>query len=152
MVTLEAMGGRGRALGRCRRRGIPPLDQPGAFGPNEQGDGGHGRLETRRVWSTAALEGVVAGKRGPGRTSLVLVESIRQLGDEARVERRYDLRSLPGTTDKDAPRLPRVMRTQGAIENRVPGGLDVAMGEAVNRTRKGESAQHLALLRKLALN
>jgi hypothetical protein len=30
--------------------------------------------------------------------------------------------------------------------------LDVAMGEDTNRTRAGESAQNLALIRKLALN
>ena len=30
--------------------------------------------------------------------------------------------------------------------------LDVAMGEDANRTRAGESAQNLALIRKLALN
>ena len=30
--------------------------------------------------------------------------------------------------------------------------LDVAMGEDTNRARKGESAQNLALIRKLALN
>jgi hypothetical protein len=34
-----------------------PLDHPGACGRAEQVDGGHGRLETRRVWSTEALEG-----------------------------------------------------------------------------------------------
>jgi DDE_Tnp_1-associated/Transposase DDE domain len=44
-------------------RGSPPLDQPGAFGCVEQVDGGHGRIETRRVWSTEALEGVISGER-----------------------------------------------------------------------------------------
>ena len=38
------------------------------------------------------------------------------------------------------------------MENRVHGVLDVAMAEDSNRTRKGESAQNLALMRKLALN
>jgi predicted transposase YbfD/YdcC len=99
-----------------------------------------------------ALEGRVSGERWPGLTSLVMVESIRQLGDEARVERRYYLSSLPGATDDDAQRLNRVIRTPWEIENRVHWVLDVAMEEDVNRTRKGESAQNLALIRKLALN
>lgn len=68
------------------------------------------------------------------------------------MERRYDPRSLPGATDEDAQRLNRVIRTHWEIENRVHGVLDVAMGEDVNRTRKGASAQNLALIRKLALN
>jgi predicted transposase YbfD/YdcC len=133
-------------------RGSHLLEQPVAFGHDEQVDGGHGRIETRRVWSTEALAGIVSGERWPGLTSLVRVESIRQLGDEARVERRYYLSSLPGATDDDAQRLNRVIRTHWEIENRVHWVLDVAMGEDVNRTRKGESAQNLALIRKLALN
>jgi predicted transposase YbfD/YdcC len=133
-------------------RGPHPLDEPVVFGYNEQVDGGHGRIETRRVWSTAALEGVVSGERWPGLTSLVMVESIRQLGEEESREWRYYLSALPGRTDADAERLNRVIRTHWEIENRVHWVLDVAMGEDNNRTRKGESAQNLALIRKLALN
>ena len=133
-------------------RGAHPLDQPVACGRAEEVDGGHGRIETRRVWSTEALEGVSAGERGAGLTSLVRVASIRQLGEEESVERRYYLSSLPGATDEDAQRLNRVIRTHWEIENRVHWVLDVAMGEDVNRTRKGESAQNLALIRKLAMN
>lgn len=60
--------------------------------------------------------------------------------------------SLPGTTAHDAKRLNRVIRTHWESENRVHGVWDVAMGEDANRTRKGESAQNLALMRKLALH
>ena len=133
-------------------RGSHPLDQPVSWGHAEQVDGGHGRIETRRVWSTEALEGLISGERWPGLTSLVMVESRRQLGDEESVERRYYLSSLPGATDADAQRLNHVIRTHWEIENRVHWVLDVAMGEDINRARKGESAQNLALIRKLALN
>jgi predicted transposase YbfD/YdcC len=133
-------------------RGAHPLDQPVAYGRAEQVDGGPGRSATRRVWSTAALEGVLSGERWAGLTSLVMGASIRQLGEEARVERRDYLSSLPGAPDEAAQRLNRVIRTHGEIDNRVHWVLDVAMGAAVNRTRKGESAQNLARIRKLALN
>jgi predicted transposase YbfD/YdcC len=133
-------------------RGPPPLDPPAVFGDEAQVDGGHGRIETRRVWSTEALGGVVSGERGPGLTSLVMVESIRPLGAKERVAQRYSLSSLPGETDDDAKRFNQVIRPHGEIENRVHWVLDVAMGEDGNRARKGESAQHLALMRKLALN
>jgi len=133
-------------------RGPHPLDQPIMFGYNEQVDGGHGRIETRRVWSTEGLEGIVTGERWPGLTSLVMVESSRQLGDKESLEWRYYLSSLPGGTDAAAARLNRVIRTHWEIENRVHWVLDVAMGEDSNRARKGESAQNLALIRKLALN
>jgi predicted transposase YbfD/YdcC len=132
--------------------GAHPLDQPVACGHAEQVDGGHGRIETRRVWSTEAHEGVISGERWAGLHSLVMVELIRQLGEEESVERRYSLSSLPGGTDEDAQRLNRVIRTHWQIENRVHWVVDVAMGEDVNRTRKGESAQNLALIRQLALH
>jgi predicted transposase YbfD/YdcC len=54
--------------------------------------------------------------------------------------------------DEDAKRLSEVIRTHWEIENRVHWVLDVAMGEDTNCTRAGESAQSLALTRKLALN
>jgi predicted transposase YbfD/YdcC len=104
------------------------------------------------VWSTDAREGVISGERWAGRTRLVLVASSRQLGEEDSGERRDYLSSLPGETAEEAPRVNRVIRPHGEIENRGHWVLDVAMGEDVNRTRKGESAPNLALIRKLALN
>ena len=68
------------------------------------------------------------------------------------MEQRYYISSLPGATQADAQRANRVIRTHWEIGNRVHWVLDVAMGEDSNRTRNGESAQNLALIRKLALN
>jgi predicted transposase YbfD/YdcC len=133
-------------------RSPQPLDQPVTLGYDEQVDGDHGRIEIRRVWSTPIPEGVESCARWPGLTSAVMVESIRQLGEAESVEQRYYISSLPGTTQADAQRANRVIRTHWEIENRVHWVLDVAMGEDSNRTRNGESAQNLALIRKLALN
>jgi predicted transposase YbfD/YdcC len=94
-----------------------PLEQPVVFGYDEQVDGGHGRIETRRVWSTEALEGIVSSERWPGLTSLVMVESIRQLGEEESREWRYYLSALPGHTDTAAQHLHRVIRTHWEIES-----------------------------------
>lgn len=134
------------------RRGPHPEDEAVVLGYDAQVDGGHGRIETRKVWSTEALEGLSTCERWPGLTTLVLVESTRQVAAQASMERRYYISSLPGTTDEDAKRLGGVIRTHWEIENRVHWVLDVAMGEDANRTRAGESAQNLALIRKLALN
>jgi predicted transposase YbfD/YdcC len=133
-------------------RGPHPVDHEVVLGYDAQVDGGHGRIETRKVWSTEALDGLSACERWPGLTTLVLVESTRQVADQERIERRYYISSLPGTTDDDAKRLSGVIRTHWEIENRVHWVLDVAMGEDTNRTRAGDSAQNLALIRKLALN
>lgn len=133
-------------------RGPHSLDEEVVRGYDEQVDGGHGRIETRKVWSTEALAGLGTCERWPGLATLGMVEATRQLGDQESIERRYYISSLPGTTDHDAKRLNGVIRTHWEIENRVHWVLDVAMGEDTNRTRQGESAQNLALLRKLALN
>jgi predicted transposase YbfD/YdcC len=133
-------------------RGPHPLEQEVVLGYDEEVDGGHGRIEIRKVWSTEALEGLGACERWPGLTTLVMVESTRQVSDQESLERRYYISSLPGATDDNAKRLNRVIRTHWEIENRVHWVLDVAMGEDTNRTRTGESAQNLALIRKLALN
>ena len=133
-------------------KGPQPLDAEVVLGMDEQVDGGHGRVETRQVWCTSALEGVVSCERWPGLTSLVMVESSRHIGGQDEVEQRYYISSLPGASDGDAKRLNSVIRTHWEIENRVHWVLDVAMAEDTNRTRKGESAQNLALVRKLALN
>ena len=134
------------------RKGPHALDEEIVLGADEQVDGGHGRVETRQVWCTSALEGVVSCTRWPGLTSLVMVESTRHISGQDEVEQRYSISSLPGATDADAKRLNDVIRTHWEIENRVHWVLDVAMAEDTNRTRQGASAQNLALIRKLALN
>jgi predicted transposase YbfD/YdcC len=133
-------------------KGPHAIDEEVVFGYDEQVDGGHGRVETRKVWCTHALEGVVACERWPGLTSLVMVESTRHLSGQDHLEHRYYISSLPGATDADAKRFNGIIRTHWEIENRVHWVLDVAMAEDSNRTRPGESAQNLALIRKLALN
>ena len=125
-------------------RGPHPVDEAVVLGYDAQVDGGHGRLETRQVWSTEALEGLGACACWPGLTTWVLVESSRQVADQESRERRYDMRSLPGTPDDKAKRWSRVIRTPWAIENRVQWVLDVALGEETNRPRGGESTQNLA--------
>ena len=132
-------------------RGPHPGDEAVGLGYDEQVDGGHGRIETRKVWSTEALAGLGTCERWPGLAPLVMVEATRQIGDQASREQRYYLSSLPGTTDNDAKRLNGGIRTHWEIENRVHWVLDGAMGEDTNRPRKGESAQNLAVIRKLAL-
>jgi predicted transposase YbfD/YdcC len=133
-------------------KGPHPIDTEIRFGYNEQVDGGHGRVETRKVWCTPALESLVSGARWPGLMSLVMVESTRYINGQDHLEQRYYISSLAGATDADAKRFNGVIRTHWEIENRVHWVLDVAMAEDSNRTRKGESAQNLALMRKLALN
>ena len=69
-------------------RGPHPLEEAVVLGYAAQGDGGHGRLETRKVWSTAALEGLATCERWPGLATWVMGEATRQIGDQDSLERR----------------------------------------------------------------
>lgn len=129
-----------------------PADQPVEVGTDEEVDGGHGRIETRRVTSTEQLEGLASCERWPELRTVVRVESIRQIGEKRSLEHRYYISSLGGATDQEAQRLNRVIRTHWEIENKVHWVLDVAMREDENRARKDHSAENLALIRKLVLN
>jgi predicted transposase YbfD/YdcC len=133
-------------------KGPHPRDQEGVLGDDAQVDGGHGRLETRQVWSTAAREGLGAWARWPGLTTWVLVASTRQVSNQGRRARRYDISALPGPTDDEAKPWSRVIRPPWELANRVHGVLAVAMGEETHRPRAGERAQHLAFIRTLALH
>jgi hypothetical protein len=123
--------------GVCRRGPHPtsPASDPapcaGAPPPHHHADAAWRGAAWGRECTRGARPGGVAPERGAQRS---------------------DLRSLPGATDADAPRCDRVMRRQGAIANRGPGGLEVALGEEGPRARQGASAPPLAWRRQLALH
>jgi predicted transposase YbfD/YdcC len=107
-------------------------------GRREHTDGGHGRVETRRVWVTDEVSwlgqdllGQWAGLPGG---SVAVVESVRQdLGDlsgKVTAERRYFISSLPGT---DAGRMADAVRGHWAVENKLHWQLDVSFREDERR-------------------
>lgn len=115
-------------------------------------DGGHGRVEERELLASEELEGLASTHRWPGIKSVERVTSYRHIKDHTSVEKRYYISSLPARTPQQAKRLNTLIRAHWQIENRVHWVLDVAMDEDINRTRKGHSAENLALIRKLVLN
>jgi predicted transposase YbfD/YdcC len=126
-------------------------------GYREHTDGGHGRVETRRVWVTDEvnwLGGELLGQwAGLGSGSIAVVESVRQdLGDltgQVTTERRYFISSLPGT---DADRMAEAVRGHWAVENKLHWQLDVSFREDERRIRKGHGAENYSRLCRLALN
>lgn len=112
---------------------------------------GHGRIETRRCWSISAdeeLDYVDEHKRWPGLSSVVMVTSEREVGDQVSVETRYYISSLKGSARK----LLEATRTHWGIENSVHWILDVAFDEDRSRVRKNHAPQNLAIIRHIALN
>jgi predicted transposase YbfD/YdcC len=126
-------------------------------GYREHTDGGHGRVETRRVWVTDEVswlgDELLSQWAGLAGGSVAVVESVRQdLGDpsgKVTTERRYFISSLSGT---DAARMADAVRGHWAVENKLHWQLDVSFREDERRIRKGHGAENYSRLCRLALN
>jgi len=56
---------------------------------------GHGRIETRRCWTTGQTEWLRQRHDWPGLQSIAVVDCRRQVGEQVSVEQRYFISSLP---------------------------------------------------------
>jgi predicted transposase YbfD/YdcC len=114
----------------------------------ETGEKDHGRLETRRYHQSAELDWFADRTEWEGLRSVGMVESIREIGEQRTVERRYYLMSVPLGVESFA----RAARGHWGVENKVHWVLDVCFREDQSRARAGHAAENLATLRRLALN
>jgi predicted transposase YbfD/YdcC len=109
----------------------------------------HDRRETRHA-TVIRDTSVAAASRFPGVVALGRITSRRRPhgGPAPKPLVRYFLLSkyIP------AKRLLQTVRSHWGIENRLHWVLDVVFGEDGNRTRKDNSPENLAILRRLALN
>ena len=115
-------------------------------------DGGHGRVETRRVWVCwdPSLLGELA-QQWPNLKSLVLVERTREMDNgPASVELSYYISSLDRRTR--AKRLAGHIRGHWGVENNLHWQLDVSFREDERRIRKGHGAENFSRLCRIALN
>ncbi len=108
----------------------------------------HGRIETRRYWQSNQIEWFEERKAWEKLTSFGMVESIREINGETSVERRYYLSSL----ENSITQLAGAVRNHWRVENSLHWVLDVTFKEDDSRARSGNSAQNLAILRRLAVN
>ena len=108
----------------------------------------HGRIETRRYYQSDQLEWFADRVQWEGLRSVGMVEAIREVGKQRRVERRYYLSSLPLGVETFA----RAVRGHWTVENQLHWVLDVQLREDHSRARTGYAAENLATRRRLALN
>jgi predicted transposase YbfD/YdcC len=114
-------------------------------------DGGHGRIETRRLWvcwNTSCL-GELAGQ-WPGIKSIILVERTRDVDGQVSTELSYYISSLDRRTR--AKRLAGHIRGHWRVENNLHWQLDVSFREDERRIRKGHGAENFSRLCRIALN
>jgi predicted transposase YbfD/YdcC len=117
---------------------------------HESTDGGHGRIDTRRVWATDQIDWLRGRSDWKGLISVAVVESTRRLigTGKSSTERRYFISSLPCTSGE---RFARLIRNHWSIENTQHWSLDMAFNEDQSRVRKDHGDQNLAVLRRIAL-
>jgi predicted transposase YbfD/YdcC len=109
---------------------------------------GHGRQEKRTVYAMGVPAGL-AGKEGwPDLKKLILVYRERREGVKVSEEFSYYLSSRDG----DAGEFGRIIRLHWGIENGLHWVLDVTFGEDANRTKSGDGAENLGLLRRLIVS
>jgi len=114
-------------------------------------DKDHGRIEVRECWTTSDpdyLRYIATLSNWEGLQSIGVVQSMRRIGQERTVTRRYFISSL----ESNAKLLLHAVRTHWEIENKLHWVLDVAFREDDCRVRKGNGAQNFAVLRHIAMN
>jgi predicted transposase YbfD/YdcC len=116
---------------------------------HEEVNKGHGRVETRRIWTTQWIDWYSARSDWAGLKSFVCVESIRTTDDHTSTARRYYISDLGG---QDAKTMLQYVRGHWGIENKLHWSLDVSFREDDLRNRVGHSAENFSRIRRLALN
>jgi predicted transposase YbfD/YdcC len=122
-----------------------------AISSDEEWEYDHGRYEERdceileasKVWTNDFCE------EWEGMKTLVKVKSKRRLGDKTSEETRYYISS---EEVKNAVYYNRLARGHWSIENQLHWHLDVTFNEDSCRARRGNAAENLSAMRKVALH
>jgi predicted transposase YbfD/YdcC len=115
----------------------------------EDVDGGHGRVETRRCWTSSDLGGLDREGAWKGLATVACVECVRETPVSSSTQRHYYISSLAG---KSAAEMLGLIRSHWEIENSLHWRLDVQFNEDQCRIRKGHAAENFSRLRRWALN
>ena len=112
-------------------------------------NGGHGRIEERRIWATPEVGWFAEKDKWKNLRSLIRVQAKRTVGNETSQEYHYYISSLPAN---DPARLLAYIRGHWGIENNVHWCLDINFREDDCRIRQGHAAENFSRLNRLALN
>jgi len=109
---------------------------------------GHGRIESRRTWTTGDVSWLRKHHDWAGLSSIAAVERRRRIDGKESVERSYFISSLSG---RCAQRIGSVVRDHWSVENSLHWMLDVCFREDDSRIRIQNAAENFSRLRRIAL-
>lgn len=114
----------------------------------EETDGGHGRIENRKCYTSSDITWLKYDHNWAGLKTVIMIESTRIIGDITTTEQRFYISSLKA----DAAKLNTIIRSHWGVENKLHWCLDVIFNEDQSRVRKDNGAENFAILRRIALN
>jgi predicted transposase YbfD/YdcC len=112
-------------------------------------NGGHGRIEQRRIWATSEVGWFAERSKWKNLRSLIRLEAKRTVHGETSCEYRYYISSLPAD---DPAGLLAYIRGHWSVENSLHWCLDISFADDERRIRKGHGAENFARLSRIALN
>lgn len=120
----------------------------GPFDTCETVDGDHGRIETRRYFTTKEIGWLPEKTDWPGINTICMAIREREVQGKTSTETSYFISSL----ENHAPAIAKAIREHWGIENGLHWCLDIAFREDHCRVRKDHGPENLAILRHLATN
>jgi predicted transposase YbfD/YdcC len=118
---------------------------------DQQTDGNHGRIETRKLWVCWDVELLGAlTEQWPGLKAMVVIDRTRELNGQSSTERHYYISSLDKRTK--APRLAGYVRGHWSVENNLHWQLDISFREDDRRIRIDHGAENYSRMCRMALN
>ncbi len=111
-------------------------------------DGDHGRVETRRYWTTSHIDWLSDKASWKNLSTIVMVQRERIVDGKTSNGTSYYITSLKS----DAKTIARAIRGHWGIENSLHWVLDIAFREDESRIRKDHAPANFAIIRHTALN
>lgn len=115
---------------------------------NETVDGDHGRIETRTTTVIHDVAWLQERHSWPGLKSVVMVETVREIGDKRECETRFYLSSLVLLANVIGP----MVRGHWAIENSLHWVLDMVFRDDECRVRTDNAPANFTTIKHMALN
>lgn len=120
----------------------------GPFDIFETLDGEHGRIETRRYFTTGEIGWLQGKEEWTGINTICMAVRERDVNGEISIESSYFISSL----ENHAPTIAKSIREHWGIENGLHWCLDITFREDHCRVRKDHAPENFGILRHMATN
>jgi predicted transposase YbfD/YdcC len=120
-----------------------------AYATAQTVNGGHGRIEQRRIWVTPEVGWFAERGQWKNLRTLARVQARRTINGKTSTEYRYYISSLDAG---DPARMLELIRGHWEVENSLHWSLDINFREDESRIRKGHAAENYSRLSRIALN